>query len=173
MSRRTLTGLSIACCVALASVAACTTSNDADAKQPGKPSRSPTSAPATATAAPGTAQPSVKTPPELDAEETLAGRQEATSGNASFKFTKGEKGQALIVAVRCQGSGEIRVAVQSVDVSFPLECVANEVSTSYNQVVVGGVEHSGTVSVAAPSTVNWSMTIGRGEPAQVESSDTQ
>ncbi|MET9102813.1 hypothetical protein [Streptomyces antibioticus] len=157
--------------MALAPVTACT-SDDADAKQPMKSPHSPESVPTPSTTASDTAQPSVRTPPELDADETLAGRQQATTGNADFKFSEGKKGQALIIAVRCQGSGEIKVSVPTVQVSFPLDCVSGEVSTSYNQVVVGGVERSGTVSVKAPSAVKWSMTIGRGKPAQVESSGT-
>ncbi|MDX2593241.1 hypothetical protein PV343_13485 [Streptomyces sp. WI03-4A] len=91
-----------------------------------------------------------------------------TTGSASFTYSKGKKGDALIVAVRCQGAGKIKVAVRSVHVTFPLECVADQVSTTYNQVGVGGVDRSGVVSVEAPSSVRWSMTIGRGEPAQEE-----
>ncbi|MFF0855501.1 hypothetical protein ACFYVM_31300 [Streptomyces sp. NPDC003280] len=107
-------------------------------------------------------------PPELDADETLAGRRKVTTGNASLAFSKGKKGDALIVAVRCQGAGKIKVAVRSVHVTFPLECLADQVSTTYNQVGVGGVDRSGVVSVEAPSSVRWSMTIGRGEPAPEE-----
>ncbi|MFJ4205762.1 hypothetical protein ACIP2Y_39865 [Streptomyces sviceus] len=111
-------------------------------------------------------------PPELDPDEVLAGRQQAISGNASMEFRAGKKGQALIVAVRCQGGGKMKVEVPSVHVSFPLDCVANEASTTYNQVMVTGVERSGTVSVTAPTAVRWSLTVGRGEPAQEESPDT-
>lgn len=105
-------------------------------------------------------------PPELDDGETLAGRQSATNGNATLEFSKGGRGDALIVAVRCQGQGKIKVAVPSVHVSFSLECVAGQVGTTYNQVAVSGVDRSGTVSVTAPSAVHWSVTIGRGAPAE-------
>jgi len=111
----------------------------------------------------------VETPPELDSDEALAGRQKETTGNASFVFGKGKKGDALIVAVRCQGAGKIKVAVQPVHVSFPLECLAHEVTTTYNQVDVTGVDRNGVVSVEAPSGVHWSLTVGRGAPAQAES----
>jgi hypothetical protein len=40
-------------------------------------------------------------------------------------------------------------------------------------VLLHGVERSGTVSVEAPSAVRWAVTIGRGEPAQVEPAGTQ
>ncbi|MFH8774930.1 hypothetical protein [Streptomyces sp. NPDC017958] len=91
-----------------------------------------------------------------------------TTGSASISFNKGKKGDALIVAVSCQGTGKIKVAVQSVHASFPLECLADQVSTTYNQLAISGVDRSGVVSVEAPSSVHWSMTIGRGEPPQEE-----
>jgi hypothetical protein len=167
MSRRTLAGLSIACAAVLFPVTACT-ADHSDAKQPTHSTRSSESGSATITATPSSTEPPVQKPPELDADETPAGRQKATSGDASIEFTKGKKGDALIVAVRCQGKGTIKVAVQSVHVSFPLECLADKVSTTYNQVAVSGVDRSGIVSVEAPTAVRWSLTIGRGAPAQEE-----
>ncbi|QQM41146.1 hypothetical protein [Streptomyces liliifuscus] len=108
----------------------------------------------------------------MDDSETVAGRQGETRGGGTFEFGEGEKGDALIIAVRCQGKGEIKVSVKPVNVGFPLECVDGEAgtttSTTYNQVGVAGVEKKGTVSVLAPSSVRWSMTIGRGKPAEAE-----
>ncbi|MFE7839118.1 hypothetical protein ACFU53_24625 [Streptomyces sp. NPDC057474] len=108
----------------------------------------------------------------MDKTETVAARQGKTQGNRSIEFGEGKKGDALIVAVRCQGKGTIEVTVRPVSVSFPLECLGDEVSTTYNQVAVAGVEDKGTVSVEAPSTVRWSMTIGRGEAAAEETPGT-
>lgn len=168
MTLRTLAGLSIVCAALLAPLTGCA-SDHTEAKKPAQPARSSEPGSTAATAIPGTgASPSVRQPPELDADETLAGRRMATTGNASFSFGKGRKGDALIVAVRCQGAGRIKAAVPSVHVSFRLECLADQVSTTYNQVSVGGVDHGGVVSVEAPSSVRWSMTIGRGAPAQEE-----
>ncbi|WP_324783234.1 hypothetical protein [Streptomyces sp. H51] len=79
-----------------------------------------------------------------------------------------KKGDALIVAVRCRGKGDIDVALRPVRVSFPLECRAGEAGTAYHQVAVLGVDRSGVVSVEAPSAVHWSLTVGRGAPAQEE-----
>lgn len=167
MTLRNLAGLSVACAAMLIPLTGCTADHVDAAKS--QPSRSPDPGSVATTNPPGSnAQPSVQTPPELDADETLAGRQKATAGNASIQFSKGKKKDALIVAVRCKGAGKIKVAVRSVHVSFPLECLADQVSTTYNQVGVSGVDHSGIVSVEAPSSVQWSMTIGRGEPAQEE-----
>ncbi|MCZ4511461.1 hypothetical protein O3Q52_25385 [Streptomyces sp. ActVer] len=119
---------------------------------------------------------SVKSPPELDDSETVVARQGETRGAGTFGFGEGEKGDALIIAVRCQGEGEIEVSVKPVNVGFPLECVDGEASTAtstststtYNQIGVAGAEKKGTVSVLAPSSVRWSMTIGRGEPQRGE-----
>ncbi len=107
-------------------------------------------------------------PPELDTTETLAGRQGETRGGSTFEFSEGEKGDVLIAAVRCQGKGEIKVSLKSVNVDFPLKCVDGEVSTTHNEVGVAGAENKGTVSVQAPSAVRWSMTIGRGEPPKAQ-----
>ncbi|MER8058941.1 MULTISPECIES: hypothetical protein [unclassified Streptomyces] len=168
MSHRNLAGMSVAGIVLLVALTGRTTDHTGAGKSsPSALSSTPTSAGTTA-AADSSPQPSVQVPPELDADETLAGRQNATAGNASIDFGKGRKGDALIVAVRCRGAGTVKVAVQSVHVSFPLECLADQVSTTYNQVGVSGADRGGVVSVEAPSSVHWSMTIGRGEPAQEE-----
>ncbi|AZQ40518.1 hypothetical protein EJ357_22175 [Streptomyces cyaneochromogenes] len=70
--------------------------------------------------------------------------------------------------MRCQGEGTLNVTVRPTDVSFPLECRDSEVRTIHNQVDVAGAEDKGTVSVEAPTTVRWSLTIGRGEAAAEE-----
>ncbi|MEU3862835.1 hypothetical protein AB0F03_37020 [Streptomyces sp. NPDC028722] len=164
MSRRTFARLGIVCTALLVPLTACS-SEHPRAKRPSQPTRT-SQPPTTVLPTPSTAEPGVQHPPELDPDETLAGRQTVTSGNATLPFNKGRKGDALIVAVRCQGQGTIKVAVRPVHVSFPLECVAGKVSTTYNQVAVGGANHSGVVSVEAPTAVRWSMTIGRGLPAE-------
>ncbi|WP_228982706.1 hypothetical protein [Streptomyces sp. DH12] len=107
-------------------------------------------------------------PPELDGTEKLAGRQQVTRGNAGFAYDSGAEGDALIVGVRCEGAGTIQVKVDAVDVVFPVECGSGKVKTLHHQVEVAGVEREGTVTVQAPSTVQWSMTVGRGEPAAQE-----
>ncbi|WP_319188796.1 hypothetical protein [Streptomyces sp. AK04-3B] len=152
---------------ALLCVAACTTDHS-EAEQPTrsrgpvKPSR------ATAAPAPSSAQPSLRRPPELEPDTSLAGRQEVTTGNATVPYGMGKKGDALTIAVSCQGKGRVTVVVQPVQVSFPLECGAPQVTTIANQVAVAGVERGGAVSVEASPAVHWAMTIGRGMPAEVE-----
>ncbi|MGQ4344037.1 hypothetical protein [Streptomyces sp. SAS_275] len=165
MSRRTCAALILACATLLAPLTGCTSGHDNKAS-PATRSSEP-SPKATPTAS--SMKPTVEQPPELDPNETLAGHQKAITGNAVLAFTQGKKGDALIVAVRCQGAGKVKVTVRSVHASFPLECQVGEVSTTYNQVAVKGVEHGGVVSVEASSAVHWSMTIGRGTPAEEES----
>ncbi|MGI5196438.1 hypothetical protein ACQEVY_22785 [Streptomyces sp. CA-288835] len=163
MSQRALAGLSLA--AALISVAACSAEDSAaKPKQPTQPSR-PSADAAIESPSVDSEQASVEQPPELDETETVAAEQGGTHGSHSFEFDKGKKGDALIVAVRCQGKGTIDVVVRPAEVSFTMDCLDDEVSTAYNQVGVSGVENEGTVSVEAPSTVRWSMTIGRGEAA--------
>ncbi len=162
------TGLSLLCAAMIVPAAACTTDHPDAARQAAQPRHSSPAVPATATSAPSTAQPPVQTPPELDVSETLAGRQEMISGGASLAFSKGRKGQTLIIAVRCQGEGKIKVAVRSVHVSFSQPCVADESSTVQNEVALPGADRGGVVSVEAPSAVRWSMTIGHGAPVQEE-----
>jgi hypothetical protein len=166
VSRRALAGLSFA--AALISLTAC--SAEDSAAKPEQPTQSSRPSPDAAIETPSvdSAQPSVDQPPELDGTETVAAEQGVTHGSRSIEFEKGKKGDALIIAVRCQGKGTIDVTVRPAEVSFPLHCLDDEVSTAYNQVGVSGVENEGTVSVEAPSTVRWSMTIGRGEPAAEE-----
>ncbi|WP_328939745.1 hypothetical protein OG288_42275 [Streptomyces tauricus] len=137
----------------------------------------PTSSAPEASSSPG--QDSVKSPSEssesseLDDAETVAGRQGVTRGGGSFEFSAGEKGDTLVIAVRCQGEGKIKLSVQPVNVAFPLNCVDGEASTTYNEVDVAGVEKKGTVSVLGPSSVRWSITVGRGEPTEGEPAEAE
>lgn len=162
MPLRTRGRLGVVCLAALPLLAACT-SGDADGRGPVDGSRP----------SPRTAPQSVREAPELDAGETVAGRRSATSGNADVPYAQGRKGDALIVAVRCQGEGTVKVSVSSVHVSFPQKCLAGEVSTTYNQAAVSGADRTGTVTVEAPTPVRWSLTVGRGAPAQEESPGTR
>ncbi|MGW3655275.1 hypothetical protein ACWD6R_05955 [Streptomyces sp. NPDC005151] len=91
-----------------------------------------------------------------------------TTGNASFPYSKGKKGDALTIAASCQGEGKITVTVRPVHVSFPLECGADQVSTVSNELALSGVERSGDVSVEASPAVRWALTVGRGTPTEAD-----
>ncbi|MFG2554506.1 hypothetical protein ACGFWF_31805 [Streptomyces sp. NPDC048581] len=167
MFRRTLAALSLLSAVAVFSATACS-ADDSRAEEPTKSSKPSQEKETEAAPSDDASQPSVAQPPELDATETVAAEQGETHGNRSFEFGKGKKGDALIVAVRCQGKGTINVTVRPLAFSFPLECLDSEVSTIQNQVDIAGADDKGTVSVEAPTTVRWSMTIGHGEGAAAE-----
>ncbi|MFJ6841571.1 hypothetical protein ACIQRE_02755 [Streptomyces griseoluteus] len=158
--------LSVLGAALLCPVAACS-ADPSDGKRPVRAGRPTPSRPAPAAPAHG-ARPPEQKPPELDAGETPAGRRKATTGNAEIGFARGRKGDALVVAVRCQGAGTMKVAVLPVHVSFPLKCLAGKVSTVYHQIEVTGADRDGTVSVEAPPAVRWSLTVGRGAPAGEE-----
>lgn len=169
MNRRSLAvwgGLGAA---VLLSVAACT--SDHPAAGPGvedggeRPARQTSSAapgPAADATTPGTAQARLEDAPRLGTGERLVARQKSTSGNASIAFGKGKKGEALGIAVQCRGEGRIEVAVRSAHVSFPLDCLADEVSSTYNVMAVTGSNRAGVVSVEAPTGVRWSLAVDRG-----------
>ncbi|MBL3670783.1 hypothetical protein JL475_33465 [Streptomyces sp. M2CJ-2] len=68
---------------------------------------------------------------------------------------------ALSVLVNCQGEGTLTVSVDPVGLSFPLECVDGEVSSTYNELALKQTRPQATVKVEAPSPVRWSLTIGQ------------
>jgi hypothetical protein len=67
----------------------------------------------------------------------------------------------LGIMVACQGKGTVTVTFAPSGLSFPLECVEGEVSTTYNQIELKHERESASVSVQAPSTVRWAMSVGQ------------
>jgi hypothetical protein len=127
------------------------------------------SAPSTPRPTPSRQNSTVK-PPELDPEsgEVFAGRRGETRGNASFSYNASPQGKALIVAVSCLGPGTIEVAVPVLGTDFPLECGTAEPAVTYNQLAMQAAHRAGTVTVTAPSTATWAITVGRGNTAEQE-----
>jgi hypothetical protein len=82
-------------------------------------------------------------------------------GNREIDIPGGIKAGALSVSVNCQGQGTLTVSVKPVGLSFPLECVAGEVSSTYNELHLKTARGRGTVSVTAPSPVRWALTVGQ------------
>ncbi|MFI8952603.1 hypothetical protein ACIGO6_39800 [Streptomyces sp. NPDC053750] len=150
----------------LLTAAGCTSGNETD---------DDATTPAPKTSNPAASQHSATlTPPALDPEagETIAGQRGETRGNASFSYNAGTTRKALIVAVSCQGTGTIKVGVPVLGTSFPLECSTEEPAVTYNQLVMNAAHKAGTVTVTAPSTVTWAVTVGRGNAAEEESPTT-
>jgi hypothetical protein len=131
---------------------------------------SPDMSPARSTASP-TASPSsgraehvpgetVTKAPVLPGGEVVAQAANAT-GNREIEIQGGIKPGELSVLVNCQGKGTLTVAVEPVGLSFPLECVDGEVSSTLNKLGLKRSREHGTVKVTAPSQVHWALTVGR------------
>ncbi|MET7450369.1 hypothetical protein ABZT03_00460 [Streptomyces sp. NPDC005574] len=171
MFRRAPAGLGVVCAALLlpAAVGCTSTSSPAASAASGAAGSTASTTAATHSAAPAasgssTPAPTLREAPAIDADETLAGRQDPTNGNANFSFRRGKKGDAVTFDVRCLGTGRMKVR-SFIGISFALDCVAGEVSSVFDQFDVTGVDRSGRVSVVAPPTVRWAMTVGRGAPA--------
>ncbi|WP_235192986.1 hypothetical protein [Streptomyces viridochromogenes] len=98
--------------------------------------------------------------PVLPEGEVVAQAVNAT-GNREMDIRGGIKSGPLSVLVNCQGQGTLTVSVEPVGLSFPLECVDGEVSSTFNQLSLKRARDHGTVSVTAPSQVRWALTVGR------------
>jgi hypothetical protein len=105
------------------------------------------------------------TPPSLDegTGETLAGRYGPARGGAHFAYDAGPRGKALVVAVSCRGTGKVSVDLPALDVSVSQPCSPHETAVTHNEFALAAVGRPGTVSVTAPSTVEWAVTVGRGD----------
>ncbi|MEU4093302.1 hypothetical protein [Streptomyces sp. NPDC026673] len=81
-------------------------------------------------------------------------------GHRTLNLPGGAEKAPLSIAVNCEGRGTLKVTVEPIALSFPLECVDGEVSGTFNQIDLKRARPEGTVYVEAPSSVRWSMTIG-------------
>ncbi|SCD36790.1 hypothetical protein [Streptomyces sp. PpalLS-921] len=79
-------------------------------------------------------------------------------GNAELPLTKEIGIGSLAVQVNCQGEGTLHITVKPVGLSFPLECVDEEVSSTYNEIRLKRARSEGSIQVTAPSTVLWALT---------------
>ena len=108
--------------------------------------------------------------PELDMAERVVLSQDRTRGDASLAYGRAEQGdgETVTVAVDCEGEGRIDVVLRPLAASFPLDCRDGEVTSVHNQFTLTGADRAGTVSVTAAPGVHWSLSVGRGEPAEQE-----
>ncbi|MEU5522407.1 hypothetical protein ABZ759_17515 [Streptomyces sp. NPDC047860] len=146
--------------LALVAAAGCTSGNGTggSAAPPARP---------TATERPATERPPVVvTVPELWDGEVLAGRRGPARGDGGFSYRAGAAGKALAVAVNCQGSGTVDVALPAMVAGFRFECGADEPTLSRNELAVEAARKPGTVKVTAPSTATWAVTVSRGDPTE-------
>lgn len=100
-----------------------------------------------------------KAPTPLDGKAVA--RVANARGNREIDIPGGIKAGTLSISVNCQGQGTLTVLVKPVGMSFPLECVAGEVSSTYNELHLKTARGRGTVYVTASSPVRWALTVGR------------
>ncbi|MEU0184154.1 hypothetical protein ABZ312_23630 [Streptomyces sp. NPDC006207] len=103
---------------------------------------------------------SVTRAPEAPDGEVLT-QVASVSGNRILNLPGGLSKAPLGIAVNCKGKGTLKVSVEPVALSFPLECVDGEVSSTYNEIQLKRPRAEGAVHVEAPSSVHWSMTIAQ------------
>ncbi|MEU5308357.1 hypothetical protein [Streptomyces sp. NPDC021562] len=126
-------------------------------------------APVTSSPAPVTGTPAAKVynsvikAPVFTGGEVVARAANATGGR-EMEINGGVGSGSLTVLVNCEGKGELTVTVEPLGFSFPLACVAGQVSTIGNEMNMnGGVAppHTpGTVRVTASPGVRWAITVG-------------
>ncbi|MFM9590235.1 hypothetical protein ACKI1J_14140 [Streptomyces scabiei] len=155
MPRRALTALTLSSGAVLLAATACSSDGDTGSQR-----REPV-------------RTAAEVAPDLDMAERIVLRRDSTRGSASMAFGRARKGdgQTLSVGAQCEGEGEIEVSLRPMGGSFTVTCRDGEVSGEYNQFTVSGADRAGTVTVNAPSTVRWSLSVGRGEPAEQDLDD--
>ncbi|MFF9691264.1 hypothetical protein [Streptomyces sp. NPDC014623] len=79
-------------------------------------------------------------------------------GNAELPLTREIGAGLLAVQVNCLGEGTLEVAIEPVGLTFPLECVEREVSSTYNEIRLKRARSEGSIRVTAPSSVSWALT---------------
>ncbi|WP_435975569.1 hypothetical protein [Streptomyces sp. Qhu_M48] len=82
-------------------------------------------------------------------------------GNMAVPLTGGVRKGSLGIMVSCKGKGTVRVTFEPSGLAFPLECVDQVVSTTYNQIDLKYDRSSAHVHVEAPGSVRWAMTVGQ------------
>ncbi|WP_299541915.1 hypothetical protein [uncultured Streptomyces sp.] len=88
----------------------------------------------------------------------------AMRGNAELPLTGEIKTGVLAVQVDCRGGGTLEVTVVPVGLTFPSECVAGDVRSTYNEIRLHEARGAGSVRVTAPSGVRWALTVEQPVP---------
>ncbi|MEV1049031.1 hypothetical protein [Streptomyces sp. NPDC049916] len=102
---------------------------------------------------------SVTTPPKPVGDGAVLLSTAARKGNAELPLSKAIGAGRLAIQVNCQGQGKIQVAINPTGLSFPLDCVAKEVSSTYNEIHLKRQREEGTVRVTAPAGIRWALTV--------------
>ncbi|MET9296507.1 hypothetical protein [Streptomyces sp. NPDC003077] len=90
-------------------------------------------------------------------------RTGSRQGNAEMPLRERIPDGPVSVAFACQGRGTITVSLTSVGASFPIDCVADKVTSVQNvHSADRGRPRDAAVRVEAPSAVRWAVTVERG-----------
>ncbi|MDX3639679.1 hypothetical protein [Streptomyces sp. MB09-02B] len=170
--------LALLSAAALLSTAACSSGSDGDTgsseRQPGRSVEQPRAkaTPASDANEDDTAHELADEAPDPVADRVVL-RQNKTRNSAHLEFEAARKGEgkALIVAVSCEGKGAVEVVLRPTGASFPMECLDGEVTHINNEFAIDDADRAGTVSVTAAPGVHWSLSVGRGEPAEHDLDD--
>ncbi|MEW2087200.1 hypothetical protein [Streptomyces sp. NPDC005283] len=84
---------------------------------------------------------------------------DSRKGNAVLPLDDKIDAGALAIQVNCQGKGTLTVSVDPIGLSFPLECIDHEVSSTYNEINLKRARSEGSVRITAPSMVRWALTV--------------
>ncbi|MFF3329520.1 hypothetical protein ACFYWX_08135 [Streptomyces sp. NPDC002888] len=156
--------LAVSCLVALLT-SGCS-ADDPGARGSATPSKSTGSARPAAASAQGSARGEhidgetvTEAPQIIDGEviESVAN----VRGNRVMELDGGVRPGPVSIAVNCQGKGTLTVELKPVGLSFPLECVDGEVSSTYNQIALKKARKDAVLQVTAGSGVRWALTVGQ------------
>ncbi|MFI2432221.1 hypothetical protein [Streptomyces sp. NPDC018693] len=103
---------------------------------------------------------SVTKAPQVFDGEVIAEVADAR-GNGVVPLKDGVGAGPVSIAVNCQGEGTLTVELKPTGLSFPLECVAGEVSSTYNQFALKRARADAVLQVTAGSQVRWALSVGQ------------
>ncbi|MEU6376554.1 hypothetical protein [Streptomyces sp. NPDC046909] len=103
---------------------------------------------------------SVTEAPQLIDGETVTSVTDVR-GSRAVEIKGGVRPGAVGIAVNCRGEGTLTVELHPVGLSFPLKCVAGEISSTYNQIDLKKAREEAWVQVTAGSGVRWALSVGQ------------
>jgi hypothetical protein len=173
----------LACTAVLlgAAAAGCTSNHSSSADHPptDRPSTNHSVAATTASpTAPDPHAPSVAKSPNLGDEDVKALVSAASlTGSGEYPLKGGiRSGKTLAIAVNCQGIGTLKVTIAPAGITFPLTCIAKQVTPTVNEVRFASHSKDAYIrfTVDGRPKVTWSFAAGWDpHPAQIDNGNGQ
>ncbi|MFI8187466.1 hypothetical protein ACIF8T_01420 [Streptomyces sp. NPDC085946] len=152
-----------AVCLAVAVSAGCT--GDGSGREGAAGSTAPGSTPSTESRKPAGRAEHIEGETVTEAPRVVDGKVITSvadaRGNRLVPLDGGVRSGPVSIAVNCRGQGTLTVELQPVGLSFPLECVAHEVSSTYNQIALKKAREDAVIRVTAGSGVRWALSVGQ------------